>query len=79
MNISSGESKIRCCQEQYCIRTWRVRSLNQGKFDVVKQEMSRLSIGIIGISELKWMEWMNLTQMTVISTTVDKNSLEEME
>ena len=53
--------------------------MNQGKFDVVKQEMSRLSIGIIGISELKWMEWMNLTQMTVISTTVDKNSLEEME
>ena len=79
MNVSSGESKIRCCQEQYCIRTWSVRSLNQGKFDVVKQEMARLGIDIIAISELRWMEWMNFTQMTIISTTVDKNSLEEME
>ena len=41
--------------------------------------MSILSIGIVGISELKWMEWINLTQMTIISTTVDKNSLEELE
>ena len=53
--------------------------MNQGKFDVVKQEMARLSIDIIAISELRLMKWMNFTQMTIISTTVDKNSLEEME
>ena len=40
--------------EQYCIGTWNVRSMNQGKFDVVKQEISRVNINILGISELKW-------------------------
>ena len=53
--------------------------MNQGKLDVVKQEMTRLNINIWGISELKWWEWVNLTQMTFISTTVGKNPLEEME
>ena len=52
--------------------------MNQGKLEVVKQEMARVNIDILGISELKW-EWVNLTQMTFISTTVDKNPLEEME
>ena len=51
--------------------------MNQGKLDVVKQEMAR--VNILGISELKWTEWVNLTQMTIISTTVGKNPLEEME
>ena len=46
---------------------------------MVKQEMARVKTDILGISELKWMEWVNLTQMTIISTTVDKNPLEEME
>ena len=47
-------SKVRCCKEQYCIETWNVRSMNQGKLEVVKQEMIRVNIDILGISELKW-------------------------
>ena len=50
--------------------------MNQGKLEVVKQETARLNVDILGISELKWV---NLTQMTIISTTVGKNPLEEME
>ena len=53
--------------------------MNQGKLEVVKQEMSRGNIDILGISKLKWTGMVNLTQMTIISTTVGKNPLEEME
>ena len=53
--------------------------MNQGKLEVVKQEMARVNINILEISELKWTEWMNLTQMTIISTTVGRDPLEEME
>ena len=66
-------------QEQYCIETWNVRSMNQGKLEVVKQEMARVNVNIIGISELKWTGMVNLTQMTIISTTAGRNSSEEME
>ena len=52
--MSGGESKVQCCKEQYCIGTWNVRSMNQGKLDMAKQEMARLNTDIIGISELKW-------------------------
>ena len=52
--------------------------MNQGKLEVVKQEMARVNVNILGIRELKWMEWVNLTQMTIISTTVGRNPLEEM-
>ena len=51
--IADG-SEIRCCKEQYCIGTWNVRSLNQGKLEVVKQQMARVNINILGIIELKW-------------------------
>ena len=64
------------CKEQYCIGTWNVRSMNQGKLEVVKQEMARVNIDTLGISGL---EWVNLIQMTIIFTTVGKNPLEEME
>ena len=47
-------SKVRCCKEQYCIGTWNVRSMNQGKSVVAKQEMARVNINVLGISELKW-------------------------
>ena len=50
----SDRRKVQCCKEQYCIGTWNVRSMNQGKLEVVKQEMARLNVGIRGISELKW-------------------------
>ena len=49
-----NKSKVRCYKEQYCIGTWNVRSMNQGKLEVVKQEMARVNINILGISELKW-------------------------
>ena len=55
MDVSWGESKVQCCKEQYCIGTWNVRSMNQGKLDVVKQAMASVNIDILGISELKWM------------------------
>ena len=45
---------LHCCKEKYCIGTWNVRSMNQGKLEVVKQEMARVNIDILGISELKW-------------------------
>ena len=54
MNVSGGESKVQCYKEQYCIGTRNVRSINQSKLDVVKQEMGRVNINILGISELKW-------------------------
>ena len=53
--------------------------MNQGKLEVVTQEMTRVNVDMLGISELNGLEWVNLTQMTIISTTVDRNPLEEME
>ena len=47
-------SKVQCCKEQYCIGTWNVRSMNQGKLEGVKQEMARVNVNILGIRELKW-------------------------
>ena len=51
---TGDRSKVRCCKEQYCIGTWNVRSMNQGKLEVVKQEMARVNIDILGIWELRW-------------------------
>ena len=79
VDVSCDRSKIKCCKEQYCIGTWNVRSMNQGKLEVVIQEMARVNVDMLGISELNGLEWVNLTQMTIISTTVGKNFLEEME
>ena len=54
LEVTGDRSKVRCCKEQYCIGTWNVRSMNQGKLEVVKQQMARVNIDILGISELKW-------------------------
>ena len=54
MDVTGDGSKIQCGKEQYCIGTWNVRSMNQGKLEVVKQEMARVNIDILGISKLKW-------------------------
>ena len=54
MDVSGGESEVRCCKKLYCMGTWNVKSVNQGKLEVVKQEMARVNINILGISELKW-------------------------
>ena len=53
MAVTGDGNKVQCYEEQYCIRTWNVRSMNQGKLDMVKQEMARVNIDILGISELK--------------------------
>ena len=54
MDVTGDGSKVRCCKKQYCIETWNVRSMNQGKLEVVKQEMAKVNVNILGISELKW-------------------------
>ena len=54
VDVSGDKSKIQCCKEQYCIGTWNVRSMNQGKLEVVKQEMAKENINILGISKLRW-------------------------
>ena len=54
VDVSGGESNVWCYKKQFCIRTWNVRFVNQGKKEVVKQEMARVNIGILGISKLKW-------------------------
>ena len=52
--VTGDRSKVESCKEQYCIGTWNVKSMNQGKLDVVKQEMARVNVDILGISELRW-------------------------
>ena len=52
--MTGDRSKVQCCKEQYCIGTWNDRSMNQGKLEVVKQEMARVNVDILRISELKW-------------------------
>ena len=54
VNVTGDGSKVQCCREQYCIGTRNVRSMHQGKLEVVKQEMARVNVDILGISELKW-------------------------
>ena len=52
VDMTGDRSKVRCYKEQYCIGTWNVRSMNQGKLEVVKQEMTRVNVDILGISKL---------------------------
>ena len=54
MDGTGDRSKVRCCKEQDCTGTWNVRSMNQGKLEVVKQELAGVYINILGISELRW-------------------------
>ena len=54
VDVTGDRSKVQCCKEQYCIVMWSVRSMNQSKLEVVKQEMGRVNVEILGISELKW-------------------------
>ena len=76
MDVSGSASEVQCYKEQYCMGTWNIRSMHQGKLEVVKEEVARVNADILGVGELKWA---NLIQMTIISTTVVKNPLEEME
>ena len=54
VDVTGDRNKVQCCKEQYCIGTWNVRSMNQGKLEVVKQEMARVNINILGISKINW-------------------------
>ena len=78
VDVTGDRSKVQCCKAEYCIGTWNVRSMNQGKLEVVKQETARVNVNILGISELKW-TGMGEFNLTIISTTVGKIPLEEME
>ena len=54
VDVTGDRSKVQCCKEQYCIGTWNVKSMNQGKLEMVKHEMARVNVDILGISELRW-------------------------
>ena len=79
VDVTGDGSKVQSCKEQYCKGTCNVRSTNQGKLEVVKQEMARVNINILGISELNGLEWVNLINMNIVSNTVDNNPSGEIE
>ena len=54
VDVTGNGSKAECCKGQYCIGTWNVRSMNEGKLEVVKQEIARVNLDILGISKLRW-------------------------
>ena len=76
---TADRSKVRCYKEQYCIRTWNVRSMNQGKLEVVKQEMKRVNINILGISKLRWTGMGEFNSDDHYVYYCGRNPLEEME
>ena len=77
VDVTGDRSKVQCCKEQYCIGTWNVRSINQGKLEVVKQEMTR--VNILGISELRWTGIGELNSDDHYIYYWGRNPLEEME
>ena len=79
VDVTGDGSKVWGYKEQYCIGTWNVRSMNQGKLEVVKKEMARVNIDILGIGELKWTGMGEFNSDDHYIYTVGKNSLEEME
>ena len=79
VDVTDDRSKVQYCKEQYCIGTWNVRSMNQGKLEVVKQEIARVNLDILGISEINWTGMGEFNSMTIISTTEGRNPSEEME
>ena len=54
VDVTGNRSKVQCCKKQCCIGTWNIRSMNRGKLEVVKQEMARVNVDILRITELKW-------------------------
>ena len=77
LDVTGDGSQVQCYKEQYCIGSWNVRSVNQDKLEVVKQEMARVNINILGISKLKWTRMGEFNSDNIISTIVGKNPLEE--
>ena len=79
VGMTGNRSKVQCCKEQYCIGIWNVRSMNQGKSEVVKQEMARVNIDILGISKLKWTGMDEFNSNDHYIYYYGQNPLEEME
>ena len=78
MDVTGDGSKVRCCKEQYCIATWNVSAVNQGKLEVVKQEMARVNTNILRIGELKWTGMSKFNSDDHYIYYLGKNPLEEM-
>ena len=79
MDVTDDRSKVRCCKEQYCIGTWNVRSMNQCKLEVIKQEMERVNIDILRTSKLKWTGMGEFNSDDHYIYYYGQESLEEME
>ena len=79
VDVTGNGSKVRCCKELYCIGTWNVRSMNQGKLEVLKQERARVNVDILGISELKWTGMGEFNSDDHYIYYCGRNPLEEME
>ena len=75
---TGDRSKVRRCTEQYCLGTWNVRSMNQGKLEMARQEMARVNMDILRIGELKWTRMGRFNSDDHYIYTVGKNPLEEM-
>ena len=79
VHVTDDGSKVRHCKEQYCIGIWNVRSMNEGKLEVVKQEMATVNSDILGISELKWTEMAELKSYDHYIYNCEQESLIKME
>ena len=79
VDVTGDRSKVQCCKEQHCIGTWNVRSNNQGKLEVAKQEMATVNIDILVISELKWSGMGEFNSDDHYIYYCGRNPLEEME
>ena len=77
VHVTGDRSKVWCCKEQYCIGTWSIRSINQGKLEVVKRRWQEWTSTFYESVNKKGPEGVNLIQMTIISTAVGKNPIEE--
>ena len=79
VDVTGDRSKVPCCKEQYCIGTWNVRSMNQSKLEVGKEEMARMNVDILGICELKWTGMGEFNSDDHYIYSVGRNPLEEVE
>ena len=79
VDMTGDRNKVQCCKEQYCIGTWNIRPMNQGKLEVVKQEMARVNVNILGNRELKWTGMGEFNSDDHYIYYCGKNPLEETE
>ena len=79
VDVTGDGSKVRCCKEQYCMGTWNVRTMNQGKLEVVKQGMARVNVDILGIPKLRWTGMGEFNSDDHYIYYCGQESLEEME